>query len=495
MKNIVILGGGSAGWITALLTHAYYPNLKITVIESEAIGIAGVGESTTPSFIEFLNKVNIPVSEMVKHCKATIKHAINFENWNGDKKKYSHSFTSYGPLDEWHGFLTTSHIAQNLEVDELDFARKATHDKKVAFSFRNTIENKMDRMQSFDCHSSYALHIDARLAAIYFSKVGVARGINRVDGELKSVATDEHGNIKQIQLKNGQDVDCDFVFDCSGLARILIGKFFKSEWISYKKYLPMNTALPFFIEHDGNIEPQTDAIAMKYGWVWRIPVEGRYGCGYVFDSNYTNEEDAFKEVQEYFGSKLTYVKTFKFDAGTYKETSIKNCMAVGLAQSFIEPLEATSIYVTYLNINDFLSSDGIFVKSESFRKKFNERCVTRNNNVRNFVFLHYMSQRNDSDFWKEFRQKHPVIDEVQQTLDLINENEYARIDNDCFSNLSWMQVASGLKLLDSNKFKEKMARLDSESIENYKQSFLTNQENILKTCVSHKDFLDYLRQN
>jgi tryptophan halogenase len=285
------------------------------------------------------------------------------------------------------------------------------------------------------------------------------------------------------------------VFDCSGLARILIGKFFKSEWISYKKYLPMNTALPFFIEHDGNIEPQTDAIAMKYGWVWRIPVEGRYGCGYVFDSNYTNEEDAFKEVQEYFGSKLTYVKTFKFDAGTYKETSIKNCMAVGLAQSFIEPLEATSIYVTYLNINDFLSSDGIFVKSESFRKKFNERCVTRNNNVRNFVFLHYMSQRNDSDFWKEFRQKHPVIDEVQQTLDLINENEYARIDNDCFSNLSWMQVASGLKLLDSNKFKEKMARLDSESIENYKQSFLTNQENILKTCVSHKDFLDYLRQN
>jgi len=493
--NIAILGGGSAGWITALLTQSYYPQHKITVIESDSIGILGAGEGTTPHFITFLDKVGIPVSDLVKNCKATLKHGINFENWNGDNEKYFHSFGANGSLEEWHGFLASSQLAQNLPVDNLNFANRVTSQKKVGFSFSDKILNGENSISSFNNHAGFGLHFDARLLAQYFRKVAESRGIVRIEGDLKSLAADEHGYIKQIQLKNEINVDCDFVFDCSGFARILIGKFFQTEWLSYEKYLPMNTALPFFIEHDGEVKPQTDAIAMKYGWVWRIPVEGRYGCGYVFDSNYITEEQAIQEAEEYFGQKLTSPKTFKFKAGTFKRTLVKNCMAVGLAQSFVEPLEATSIWVSYLNLDDFLSSDGIFVKSETFNKRFNKRCLEKNTEVRNFLYLHYLTQRSDSPFWQEFREKHPMIEEVQESLDLINENEYCNIETKYFSNVSWIQVSAGLKLLDIDKFRERMQTIDHTVMDNYKKSFLKNQENMASICISHKDFLEYLRQN
>ncbi len=493
--NIVILGGGSAGWITALLVQYYYPDHKITLIESDSIGILGAGEGTTPHFVEFLQKINISIFDLVKNCKATLKHGINFENWNGDGEKYFHSFGSDNILEEWNSFFASSHLSEDLPVDELNFGNRVTQQKKVGFSCSSKTANLEKPTLTLTKHANFALHFDARLLAQYFRKVAESRGVIRVEGELNSIDVDEHKNIKQLQLINGANVDCDFVFDCSGFARLLIGKFFQTEWVSYEKYLPMNTALPFFIEHDGDVKPQTDAVAMKYGWVWRIPVEGRYGCGYVFDSNYITEEQAIQEAEEYFDQKLISPKTFKFKAGTFKETLVKNCMAVGLAQSFVEPLEATSIWVSYLNLDDFLSSDGIFVKSLSFNKRFNERCLGRNNEVRDFLYLHYFTQRNDSLFWQEFKQKHPMIERVREVLELINENEYSNIETNYFANASWIQVSDGLKLLNNNLFKHRMDRIDKMSIGNYKQAFLKNQEAMAKTCLSHKQFLEYLRQN
>jgi tryptophan halogenase len=496
--NITILGGGSAGWITALLTHAYYPNHKITVVESDSIGILGAGEGTTPQFIDLLNKIKITVPDMVKNCGATIKQGINFENWNGDGVKYFHSFTNRGTLDEWHGFLVTNQLANNLISDDLNFSTKISDEKKVGFSFTNKKSDDKNPMLSFDNHCHFALHFDARLLAQYFKKVAQERGIIRIEGELNAVASDEEGNIKQLQLKNGVNVDCDFIFDCSGFARILIGKFFQTEWVSYEKFLPMNTALPFFIEHNNDVKPQTDAIAMKYGWMWRIPVNGRYGCGYVFDSNYVSEEQALQEAEQYFGQKLTSPKTFKFKAGTFKETLVKNCMAVGLAQSFVEPLEATSIWLSYVNLDDFLRTDGIFMNSEGFKKHFNQRCFKRNDEMKNFLYLHYLTKRNDSHFWQQFREKQPMINEVRDLIEMLNENEYAYFEHFIFENSSWMQVAAGLNLFDTNKFKQRMDRYGPEAnkiLNDHKVQFLNNMKSFSEMCLSHKDFLEYLRQN
>lgn len=494
--NIAILGGGSAGWITALLTQSYHPYNTITLIESESIGILGAGEGTTPQFIDFLDKVNIPISDLIKNCKATIKSGINFENWNGDNKKYFHSFGPIGQIQEWTDILIENTIINKNQIDTLNFAQKTSNLEKVGFSFRDIVLENKNPILNFNCHSTYALHFDARSLAQYFRKIAEERGIIRVEGELKSVAADDYGNIKQIHLKNEKTIDCDFVFDCSGFARLLVGKYFQTEWISYNKHLPMNTALPFFIEHDGDVSPQTDAVAMKCGWIWKIPVQGRYGCGYVFDSNFINEDQALKEAEEYFKRDLKSPKTFKFEAGTFRNTLVKNCMAVGLSQSFIEPLEATSIFISYLNLKDFLIYDGFSSKSDLFYKKFNSICLDRNTEVRDFVYLHYITNRKDSDFWQNFQSNNLMIDTVQETLEWMKETKTidADVQKKCFSIHSWMQVANGLKLLDYDTINRKTHVYSQEYINSYNLNFVKNQENMLKLCISHKDFLDYLKQ-
>jgi tryptophan halogenase len=496
--NITILGGGSAGWITALLTQSYYPNHNITVIESDSIGILGAGEGTTPQFIQLLDLIGIPVSDLVKNCGATIKQGINFENWNGDGNSYFHSFISNSSLNLWNTLLITSHLADDLKIDDINFENLTSKNKKVAFSFANVNPLNRNPLASFNSYSQFALHFDARLLAQYFRKVAEERGIVRIEGDLHTIATDEDGNIKQLQLRNDEKVDCDFVFDCSGFARLLIGKFYKTEWFSYEDVLPMDTALPFFIPHNGDVKPQTDAIAMKYGWIWKIPVQGRYGCGYVFDSSYINDEQALQEAEEYFECKLTSPKTFKFKAGTFKETLVNNCMAVGLAQGFVEPLEATSIWLSYVNVNDFLSNDGMFSQSKAFKKTFNERFFRRVDDMKDFLCLHYMTQRNDSPFWRDFNKNKSVSDTVLEKIQLINENQHAFFEHSLFENSSWLQVASGLNLLDNNKFRERMNRFDSralQEVELFKNNFVNNQENMASICISHKDFLEYLRQN
>ena len=492
--NIVVFGGGTAGWITALLTQSYYPNDKITLVESDSIGILGAGEGTTPHFVDFLDKVKIPISDLVKNCKATIKHGINFENWNGDNKKYFHSFGSNGNIKEWNNFLIKKHFMDRKQIDELSFAAKVSDSKKVAFSFRDIILDNENKILSFNSHCNFALHFDARLLAQFLRKTAEERGITRVEGELKSLATDTNGNIKQIQLQNEKNVDCDFVFDCSGFARLLIGKFFDTEWVSYDKHLPMNTALPFFINHDNDVKPQTDAIAMKYGWIWKIPVEGRYGCGYVFDSSFINEDQALKEAEDYFKCDLKSPKTFKFKAGTFKKTVVNNCMAVGLAQSFVEPLEATSIWVSYLNLNDFLKFDGLLNKSSFFINKVNSLFLERNAEVRDFLYFHYLTKRNDSDFWKEFRSNNLMLENVENTIEWIKETRNIDVDIDkkYFSIYSWMQVANGLQLLDMSSY-DKESVVEQETLNNFHSSFLKNQDNLAKICISHKEFLEYLR--
>lgn len=492
--NIVVLGGGTAGWLTALHVNRYYPNLSVFVVESEEIGILGAGEGTTPIIIEHLDDLNIAVSELVKYCKATIKTGINFENWNGDGKKYFHSFQTNAGLRDFSSLAFTRNVIENLPNDNINFFRKLSNLKKVPFSYKenlNCLSN--DPMNSFYQYGAWALHFDARELAKYLRVVAESRGVIRIEGKLKSVSRTGN-NIKALVLETGKSVNCDFIFDCSGFARLLIGKTFETEWMSYSDHLPLDTAVPFFIPHDNDVSPITDAIAMKYGWIWRIPVEGRYGCGYVFDSSYIDEGQALKEAEEFFGQKLTSPKTFKFKAGTYKETYVGNCMAVGLAQSFVEPLEATSIWITLINLKTFLDTKGIFNKSEVYRDSFNKFCREKNQEVLDFLYLHYLTKRKDSLFWKEFREKHPIIKGVSDTIELIKQNQNPLFTRQLFGLSSWLHVARGLELITQNDYIDDYRRNNPSDV-NFSYSQLDhNQNNIAKVCVTHKELLEHLRQ-
>jgi tryptophan 7-halogenase len=492
MKNIVILGGGTAGWLTALLARYYYPDFPVTLIESEEIGILGAGEGTTPHIYDVLRKLNISFSDLVINCKATVKHGINFVNWNGDEKRYFHSFGVDEQLDEFKTRLPFKQFYEGHKINDLSYSMKLTSNNLVGFSYRiNNRSGLEDPINSFYQQTTSAIHFDARLLAKYLREVAESRNILRVEGKLKQTLINEHGEINKLILEDGTAVGVDFIFDCSGFARLLIGKFFNTDWFSYSKHLPMKKAVPFFIEHDGDTSPQTDAIAMKYGWIWRIPVEGRYGCGYVFDSDYIDEDQALKEAEDYFGRKLVSPKTFKFDPGTFKETLVKNCMAVGLAQSFVEPLEATSIWISILNLGEFFESNGLFVYNTVFNKTFNKNCLERNQEVLEFLYLHYLTERKDSPFWIEFRKKNLMVPSVQDKIELVN--NLLNPQTKYFTYKSWVEVSDGLGLIKQDYFKRVELLFDYNILERDKNSFLKNQNNMLKTCLKHKEFLEYIK--
>jgi tryptophan halogenase len=510
MKNIVVLGGGTAGWLTALLTREFYLDANITVVESDEIGILGAGEGTVPHFINILDLLGIPFSDLVKECGATVKQGIRFTNWDGDGTDYFHSFSAthglgFRTLDlndsAFENIAVIKQLANVQPINNINFPGLLSAQGRVPFTHDNRIDSQFSNpINQFQSHGTFAAHFNARALAKFLRGVAEFRGIKRVEGKLVKVISDDKENITQLTLDNGKTISVDFAFDCSGFARLLVGKHYNTEWINYKRHLPLDTALPFFIPHDNtNIRPETESIAMKYGWVWKIPVKDRYGCGYVFDSKYINEAEALAEVEEYFGMKLDSPKTFKFNAGSFSNTLVKNCMAVGLAQSFVEPLEATSIWVSCLNLLQFLKGDGIHNPSTRFRKTFNQDCIKRNEEVVSFLYLHYLTQRNDSEFWREFRTNTEMVEQTKDSLDVWKcsvPTEYSNgVNQNIFLTDSWMQVADGLHLLKPEAFQKRVHSLGiDQRIGNRFIALVKNMNQMVSSCVPHDEFLNYLRQ-
>lgn len=496
MKKITVVGGGTAGWFTALLTRAYYPHLEITVIESEEIGILGAGEGTTPHFNELLDEIGISLKELIIEADATIKNGIRFINWNGDGRDYFHSFTVNSELDQITNFTVLSaQMHQKYHLDEINFVGKLANQRRTGFYYVNNKSDFNSNPLNFvNKYSEYGVHFNARKFAAFLAKKAKERHINHIQGRVKHIINDENGSVKELHLDDESVVPCDFVFDCTGFARLFVGKHYATEWESYADHLPMNTGLPFFIPHDNNVYPETRSIAMSSGWIWQIPVQGRYGCGYVFDNNYISQDQALAEAEAFFGQTLTVPKVFKFAAGSYKKTLVKNTLAIGLSQSFVEPLEATSIFVAYLNLKDFLKCNGLYVRSQVFENSFNQRCLKRNNNVRDFLYFHYLTKRNDSDFWKEFRQKNKMLESMQYDWELITQSPTMQLTNELFGNYSWLQVGVGLELIDPHNYFQTFRDIDNQYAFDLLAWCQRKQNNLLKNCIDHREFIEFVLQ-
>ena len=432
-KKFLVVGGGTAGWLTALYLTKTFPQHKVTLMESKPIGILGAGEGSTPHLTSFLRMLGVDINELIKETKGTIKQGISFENWNGDGKRYFHPFAvkndfsidnifSYDAYDYYLKHL----ISRKMSLDENTYATIQSYNNVVD---RETID--------------YSLHFDAHLLAEYLKKITVCE---HVYDEIKSIRTNDLGNIKSI---NG--IECDFVFDCTGFRREIIGKHYESKWKSYD-CLPIKKAVPFFLPPDN--KPYTQAIAMEYGWVWKIPLQHRYGAGYIFDSDYISEEQAFLEAKQLFPD-IEYTRTIQFNAGRYEQTWINNCIAVGLSSGFTEPLEATSIWMATEQLRlleHFI--DAMFVLNRRARKEYNKIIANNNDLVMEFLYLHYMTKRNDSLFWQEFRQNN-VLPGFEEKLQVIKEGNlrwYHTSKNDItstFNLFSWLHVSDGLGLIDN----------------------------------------------
>ena len=504
--NIVIVGGGTAGWLTALYAKKIFPEHNISLIESKEIGILGAGEASTPHLINVLDFLEIPTSELIKKTNATIKNTAKFTGWSKNEKdffyhpfEYANSLISeqHGYLDKFKTGTNVFHLysyLNNVPSDQYCFINKLSNNNLVPFIKTKNDENT-NPINNYNQIIGWSLNFDAKLLAKYLAELAKQRNITRIEGKVEEVFLNVNGEISALLLENNNKINCDFVFDCSGFSRLIIGKKYSSKWISYKDYLPTNKALPFFLnnEKEKEIPPYIEAIAMDYGWMWKTPLQNRYGCGYVFDDSHISIDEAKKEVEEKLGFEIFSPTTFSFEPGTYEEIWIKNCLAVGLAGGFVEPLEATSIMQTILNLQNFFSNkNNILTKNKQIKNNFNIYNKKSSFAIVEYIYWHYVTNKKNTIFWKDFIKNNKMPELINNILEISKERVLSLRDFETNNNLhftceDFLCVQYGHKLFEKNALSQ--YKNEIINFKNLNENLIYLQDTNLKFFPSHSKFL------
>ena len=376
MKNLLVLGGGTSGLISALIIKTKLPNLKVDIIKSDKIDIIGVGEGSTEHWLDFCNYVGITLQELLNETGATFKFAVYVKGWT--KKDYAHFVD-----EDFHYLNGNYHPLHGLAI-----ANKLKN-KDILPSF--IFDNKVPKNAG-----SHQFHFDTVKLNAFLIKKCIQKNINIIEDKITEVKSSD----KIEYLKGRKKYKYDFYIDSTGFKKLLISSL-GATWESYQRYLPMNQAIAFQTPKTNDYDIYTLSETMSSGWRWRIPTQERWGNGYVFNNNYTNAEKALQEAQKLFNKKITIGKNIKFEAGYIKEPWLKNCVAIGLSSSFVEPLEATSIG-TAIN-QTFLLMHYINNYTEQSIKQYNQSNEEILENIRDFVFIHYLVKKNNSKFWKDYK--------------------------------------------------------------------------------------------
>jgi len=402
--NIVILGGGTAGWMTANLMVEKWSkhNVSITLIESPTIGVIGVGEGSTPQLKTFFDKIGITEKQWMPECNATYKNGILFKDWSTRTgfESYFHPFTSLIDAHTAPAFVyNTQYRRKGFDVD--------CHPDRFFLSAQLAKQQKSPVGDfNFPFDIGYGYHFDAVLLGKYLAKVAKGKGIKHISAQVNSVNTKENGDIESLALDNHDVIEADFFVDCSGFNSLLLQKTLNVPFISFKDNLFNDSAVTISVPNEAaqKINSQTISTAMKYGWAWDIPLTNRTGNGYVYSSEHCTAEQAELELRE----KLSLVgadveaRHLKMKIGRVEKHWHKNCVAIGLSQGFIEPLEATALHFVQESIEGFIDSFSQGNFSDQFQKQFNEKMNNRFDGIRDYIVAHYrLSSREDTEYWRK----------------------------------------------------------------------------------------------
>jgi tryptophan halogenase len=446
--KIVICGGGTAGWLAALMIKKVQADHDVTVIESSKIGIVGAGEGSTGLLTDIVQGINwnygCNEQDFINETGATIKLGIKHQDW----KEVGHTY--YAPIDGTNNSpeVTLCHAL----VNDIP-AHIASQNGYLIFANKTNFCINNDQLENTHSHG---YHFDAHLVGQYFKKIVSKDGITHIDSEILDVEVDDNG-IKSLSLANGNIVTGDFFIDCTGFARKLSSAL-GVNWTSYKQHLPVDTAMPFLVDYQPNeiVEPVTTAWAQKAGWMWKIPTKGRYGCGYVFDSRFIDEHQAQEEIESVLGHKIKPIRFLKFETGRLEKLWTKNCLSVGLAAAFAEPLEATSIHSTIVQLNSFVFdclrntlNDTINAGSQAI---YNRRMSQMYDDFKDFLVLHYQTKRNDSEFWKMMSTGVTRTDNVNNIIEIAKSRLPKSTDFNAYFGYAghplWNWILIGLGYLD-----------------------------------------------
>ena len=452
MHSVIVLGGGTAGLIAAITLKQSFPNYNISVVESDEIGIIGVGEGSTEHWRRWAEYVNLDMRECIRETHGALKKGIKFENWNGDGKSYYHSLG-----DIWYPYNQS--VNMNVFLKSLIVEGIKTED---VLNDTNLIRS------STGIFTVNQFHFNTFKLNEYLHKICKERNIHILKDTINEVVLKDNGDVDYIVGATSK-YKSDFYVDSSGFKRV-IAKTLGAKWISYKKYLPMNHALAFPTNDISDLKPYTLSRALSSGWNWRISTQSRYGNGYVFCDEFIDSTKAHDEIQSFYSEEVNVAKDIKFEAGRVDKFWINNCVSLGLSASFVEPLEASSIGNSILQSFSLCEMLEGWMVDRNVSERYNQMFTECFDNIVDFVQLHYITKRNDTEFWRALPSMMTHTDFVRDHLDKFKKTFPQPYDfkgkTIMFDAPNWAQVMAGLELFDRDFIKTKLSETHNDVIEN-----------------------------
>jgi flavin-dependent dehydrogenase len=504
--KIVIVGGGTAGWLAASVfavsdiqrkNSGLDTKLDITVLESKDIPIIGAGEGSTGIFADYLSKKLKPLGiteiDFLNKTEATLKLGIRFKDW----KHIGHEYQS--PIQP------TKTTMGNVDIDLMACHTfgKYQHASPAGYLMDN----------EYSCYSKNTgliplngYHFDAHKVGKYFKEKCMEHGVKNIVGEINQLNIDnETGFLKSVNIKESTEkIEADFWIDASGFSKVLIGNM-DGGWESYKEVLPTNAAIPYLYNHkkDEDVLAETLAWAQPNGWMWQIPTQERYGCGYVYSDNHTTYDKALEELIKNTGRDIEPIRNLKFEAGRVKKFWSKNVLAVGLSCGFLEPLQATSIHSTLIQLDLFayhyFNSDLDKIDFKTSPQAYNNTIGKMWDDFRDLLQIHYVTQREDSEFWKYCKYDLKKTDKVKHVLELSKYRSPSSWDFDLYHGSAtwgvWCWTIYGLDIVSKEAVENTLNNyaLMPYAKETYDKIDYTNK--LRSTSImKNKDFLYELKK-
>lgn len=479
VQNIVIVGGGTSGWMTAAaFAKVLKGQYNITLVESDEISTIGVGEATIPMISLFNRMLELDENEFVKQTQASFKLGIEFVNWGQLGDRYIHGFGVIGQ-DNWtvdfHQYWLKQYLAG--KAKELDHYSINT----TACLHNKFMRPRADMPNSPLSQIAYAFHFDAGLYAKFLRQYSEDRGVTRVEGMIvDTTQRPSDGHIESITLKSGQVIAGDLFIDCSGMRALLIEQALKSGYEDWSHWLPCDRAMAVPCSSIPEIYPFTRSTARSAGWQWRIPLQHRIGNGLVYASKFMSDDEAKALLLGNLdGAPLAEPRPIRFVPGRRKKTWDKNVVSIGLASGFIEPLESTSIHLVQMGIAHLLS----FFPAAGFAQididQYNRIMKQEYEWVRDFIILHYKAtERSDSPFWNYCRTM-DIPQSLQDRIDLYKAHgRVYREGNELFTKVSWLQVMHGQRIRPES-YHPLTDLLSEQEI----QEYLDEVSGVIQACV------------
>lgn len=448
VRRVCIVGGGTAGWMTALILRRGIadPTVEITLVESPTVGIIGVGEGSTPALRGFFEDLGIPESEWMPQCNATYKCGITFRNWSTKQgfESYFHPFASI--LDNVTGDVFVANCRARVQGADVP-----AHPDRFFLATRLAREGRAPKpAENFPFEVLYGYHFDAGMLGQYLGRKAVERGIRHLVRHVREVRLTENGDIAALALDGDEAIEADLFVDCSGFAGLLIDKALKTPFVPFGENLFNDAAVAMPTPLDGPIAPETVATALQHGWAWRIPLTSRYGNGYVYSSAYCSADQAEFELRERLGLLDADVpaRHLKMKVGRVSEHWRRNCLAVGLSQGFIEPLEATALLFIQRTASVFVD----FFNAQNFgadaHTRFNAIMNERFEGTRDYIVSHYKTNsRRDTAYWRDNAFNVRLSDRLRLLLGLwMNAQPLPPEVKGTYPLMSWYALLAGMGL-------------------------------------------------